>query len=136
MATASNIQNNHRQSELSKHQSHERPILFVSLEKGGECTRECHEMTVAEFKSAKEQWDDNKWGYTASHIVTGEVYARREIDYINIARSIGLKVRDKNGNVLQSTAYENELRELENKKQGFIKDFFAPVFSFFKKEAA
>jgi len=136
MAKTSNIQNNHRQSELSKNQSHERPILFVSLEKGGECKRECHEMTVAEFKAAREQWDDNKWGYTASHIVTGEVYERREFDYINIARSIGLKVRDKNGTVLHSVAYENELRDLDNKKQGFIKEFFAPVILFFKKDAS
>jgi len=93
-------------------------------------------MTVAEFKAAREQWDDNKWGYTASHIVTGEVYERREFDYINIARSIGLKVRDKNGTVLHSVAYENELRDLDNKKQGFIKEFFAPVILFFKKDAS
>lgn len=109
------------------------PILCVSVDKGPDTKREHFDMTVEEFEATRKEWDALKYGYNAAHNVTGAIHAHRDFDYLKVACENGLKVRDKEGQVLHSIRLEQELREQNSQRNGFIKDFFGPIIHMFRK---
>lgn len=109
------------------------PILCVSVDKGPDTKREHLDMTVEEFEANRKEWDALNYGYNAAHNVTGAIHAHREFDYLKVACENGLKIRDKEGQVLHSIRLEQELREQHSQRNGFIKDFFGPIIHMFRK---